>query len=62
MRPAQTPTFRIAVGGDNRLRCEDIYAKIALDEWASEIRSWLAILDRDVDAGALLPHIDAGGV
>jgi hypothetical protein len=52
---------RAFFGGENRLRFEDINANTAPDEWASEIRSWLGILDRDDDAGALLPQIDAGG-
>ena len=59
---AELPAWvRAFFGGENRLRWEDIEANTAPDEWASEIRSWLAILDRDNDAGALLPHVDAGG-
>ncbi len=59
---AEPPAWVCAFfGGDNRLRFEDICANSAPDEWASEVRSWLAILNRDGDAGAVLPHIDAGG-
>jgi hypothetical protein len=60
--PAEPPAWvRTFFGGDNALCWEDIDANNTPDDWASEIRSWLAILDRDNDAGALLPHVDAGG-
>src|SRR5260221_3797234 len=60
--PAEPPAWvRTFFGGDNALCWEDIDANNTPGDWASEIRSWLAILDRNDDAGALLPHVDAVG-
>lgn len=62
-RPVERPAWvRAFFGGDNRLHCDDIDSNTAPDEWATEVRSWLAILNRDGDAGATLPYIDAAGL